>query len=117
MFNKLNKNKKIIAESAGIIGSIHNTPKSVIDILKEKGYTIKRKIARRVDCVKIKDYDLIIITADNVNPLFFKDSFNKKIIWWKITDCMDTDINGIKKRVDEIETKVKNLVEKLKTSS
>jgi protein-tyrosine-phosphatase len=117
IFNKLNKNKKIIAESSGIIGSIHDTPKSVIDVLKNKGYRVKRKTAKRVDLDEIKDYDLIIIVADNVNPLFFKSSFDKKIIWWKITDCLDTDIEGIKKRVDEIELKVKELVEELKTSS
>jgi len=117
IFNKLNKNKKIIAESSGIIGSIHDTPKSVIDVLKNKGYRVKRKTAKRVDLDEIKDYDLIIIVADNVNPLFFKSSFDKKIIWWKITDCLDTDIEGIKKRVDEIESKVKKLVEELKTSS
>lgn len=114
IFNKLNKNKKIIAESAGIIGSENPTPNSVIEALKEKGYDVKRKVAKRVDSVKIKDYNLIIIVADNVNPLFFKDSFNGKIIWWKISDCMDTDIEGIKKRVDQIEENVKELVKDLK---
>ena len=114
IFNKLNKNKKIIAESAGIIGSENPTPDSVVEVLKEKGYRVARMDARRVDSVKIKYYDVLIIVADNVDPLFFKDSFKGKIVWWKITDCMDTNIDGIKKRVDEIEVKVRELVKELK---
>ena len=117
VLDELNKNKKIIAESAGIIGSENSTPDSVINILKEKGYEVKRKAAKRVDSIKINDYDILIITADNVDPLFFKDSFKGKIIWWKISDCMDTDIKGIKKRVNEIEENVKELVKDLKESS
>ena len=113
IFNKLNKNKKITVESAGIIGSQHQTPKSVINILKEKGYKIKRKDAKRVDSITINNYDMIVIAADNVDPLFFKDSFKGKIIWWKITDCMDTDLEGIKIRVNEIEENVKKLVKEL----
>jgi protein-tyrosine-phosphatase len=113
IFNKLNKNKKIIAESAGIIGSEHFTPESVIRILKEKGYGVARMDARRVDSVKIKDFDMIVIAADNINSRFFKDSFKGKIIWWKITDCIDTDIEGIKERVDEIEKRIKEFIKEL----
>ena len=113
IFNKLNKNKKIISESAGIIGSEHKTPESVVKILKEKGYRVSRMNAKRVDSAKINNYNLLIIVADNVNPLFFKESFKGKIIWWKISDCIDTDIEGIKKRVDEIEKKVRELVKEL----
>lgn len=114
VLDELNKNKDIIAESAGIIGSEHLTPESVVKILKEKGYNIIRMETKRVDSIKINNYDMIIIVADNVNPLFFKDSFKGKIIHWKITDCMDTDIKGIKKRVNEIEIKVKELIKELK---
>lgn len=113
IFNRLNKNKNITAESAGIIGSENSTPESVINILKKRGYNIKRKTARRIDSITINDYDLLIITADNVDPLFFKGSFNGKIIWWKISDCADTDLEGIRKRVNEIEEKVKELMPKL----
>ncbi|VVB78200.1 Protein ArsC [uncultured archaeon] len=109
IFNQLNKNKKILAESAGLIGSDHPTPESVVNVLMEKGYDLKDRIARRVDSSKINNYDLLVIVADNVDPAFFKNSFNGEIIWWKITDCIDTDIPGIRKRVDEIEEKVKVL--------
>jgi len=114
IFNKLNKNKKIITESAGLLGSENVTPNSIINVLKEKGYKVKRKITKRVDSVKIKNYNLLIIVADNVDPILFKENFNGKIIWWKITDCMDTNIKGIIKRVNKIEKKVKNLIISLK---
>ena len=113
VFNKLNKNKNITAESAGIIGSEHSTPETVIKLLKEKGYAIKRKATRRIDSIRINDYDTLIITADNVDPLFFKDSFKGKIIWWKITDCTDIEIAEIKKRINKIEENVKKLIKEL----
>ena len=113
IFNQLNKNKKIKAESAGIIGSEHKTPESVVKVLKEKGYIFRNRVARRVDSVKINDYDILIIVASNVEPEFFKDSFNGKIIWWKISDCDEKDILGIRKRVDEIEKRVRGLVKEL----
>jgi len=110
IFNKLNKNKKITAESAGIIGSENETPESVIKILKDKGYNVTRKVARRVDLSKINNYYLLVIVADNIDPIFFKDIFKGKIIYWKISDCSDEDIKGIRERVDEIEKRVMKLV-------
>lgn len=132
IFNKLNKNKpfleglkpgkspwgkiktkKINAESAGISGHENPTAENVIKVLKNKGYEIKNIIPRRVDFSTINNYDLLVIDADNVDPLFFKDSFKGKIIWWKISDCDEKDIKGIKERVDEIEEKVKGLVKEM----
>ena len=113
IFNKLNKNPKIAAESAGIIGSEHLTPLSVVNALAKKGYQVSRMDARRVDSVSIKNYNTLIIVADNVDPAFFKDSFKGKIIWWKITDCIDTDLEGIKERVSQIEKKVKEFLKEV----
>lgn len=114
IFNKININKKINAESAGLIGSIHPTCKNVVDVLKEKGYNLVNFIPRRVDNIKIKDYDILVIVADNVDPIFFKDSYNGKIIWWKVTDCDESDVVGIRERVNEIEEKIKELIKELK---
>jgi len=109
IFNELNKNKKIKAESSSTMGSVNKTPKNVINALIKKGYHIKNRVARKVDIKKINHYDLIVIVASNVKTDFF-DGFHGKIIKWYITDCMETDINGIKERVEKIEKKVKDLV-------
>ncbi|MEK6860092.1 MAG: low molecular weight phosphatase family protein [Nanoarchaeota archaeon] len=114
IFNKLNKNRKIKAESAGIlIDELHlYVAESVIKIMKEKGYDIGG-IPRKVDSSLINNYDLLVIVANNVNPEFFKESFKGKIIWWKIKDCSALDINGIRKRINEIEKRVKKLIREL----
>ena len=109
IFNKLNKNKNIVAESAGSVGSIHKTPEIVVKILKERSYDTKRTEARKFKLSKINDFDIIIIVASNVDPLFFK-GFKGKIIHWKISDCPEEDIKGVKRRINEIEKKVKKLV-------
>jgi protein-tyrosine-phosphatase len=117
LFKNLNKNPRVKAESAGIVGSMHSTPKSVARVLKEKGYNFKNRVARRVDPSTINDYDIVVIAADNVDPKFFSSSgYLGKIIWWKISDCCEDDIFGIKERVEEIEGKVKGLVKELKDS-
>ena len=140
IFNRLNRNKKIIGESAGIlIDELHlYVAESVIDIMKKKGYVVGKSLSsfsypkksnkvtqgffdvggipRRVDVKKINDYDYLIIVADNVDPLFFKDSYNGKIIWGKIDDCDEKDLIGIRERVDRIEEKVKKFVEDLKNN-
>jgi len=118
IFNSLNKNKNVFAESAGLIGSQNPTPDNVILVMKEKGYDILNRIPRRIDSISINNYDLLVIDADNVDPKFFTSSgYNGKIIWWKITDCPEEDILGIRERVDEIEKRVKKLILELKSSS
>ena len=114
IFNKLNKNKNIIAESAGTIGSDNPTPYNVVKILREKGYRVARMKARKINLKKINDYDILIVVADNVDPQLFKDSgYRWKIIWWKVSDCMSIYVPGIRKRVDDIEKRVKKLIKRL----
>ncbi len=115
IFNSLNKNKKIVAESSGIlIDEMHlYVSESVIKIMKAKGYVVGG-VPRRVDVKKINDYNMIIIVANNVQPEFFKNSYSGKIIWWKIKDCDEKDIDGIRKRVDNIKKRVRKLVDELK---
>lgn len=116
IFNKLNKNKKIIAESAGIIIDEVRpyVAENVIKIMKKKAYEIKNKKSRQITSDRINNYDLLVIVADNIDKEFFKESFKGKIIWWKIKDCDEKDIEGIRKRVGEIEGKIRELVEELK---
>ena len=110
VFKKLNKNKKIKAESRGIILDKLRPyiEKNVIKIMKEKGYTVRGK-PKQITHKLIKKFDLIIIVADNIDKKFFSGS-NKKIIVWKIPDCSCSDIESIKRIISQIEKRVKNLI-------
>lgn len=107
IFNKLNKN--IVAESAGTVMDEERPyiAPSVVEIMKEKGYSIKGK-PKRIDKNKINNYDLLVIIAEDIDKEFFNE-FKGKIIKWKISDTSESDLNGIRKRIDEIEKKVKRL--------
>ena len=111
IFNKLNKNKTIVAESAGLIGSDNPTPKNVVNVLKERSYKVSRMDARRVDKNSINDYSVLIIVADNVDPKFFEDSFRGRVVWWKVSDCSEDDVEGITERVEDIEKRVKGFID------
>ena len=108
IFNKLNKNKSIKAESAGIIKDIPAS-KNVRKVMKEKRMKLKSIISRRFNEGIIRRTDIIVIVADNVSKGIFK-KFGKKIIVWKISDVSQSDVKGIRKRAEIIEKKVRSLL-------
>lgn len=108
VFNKLNKNKSIKAESAGIIKDIP-VSRNVRKVMREKKIKLKSVKSRRFNAEIIKRADIIVITADNVDKGIF-EKFGKKIIVWKISDVSQDNIAGIRKRVEIIEKKVRNLL-------
>jgi protein-tyrosine-phosphatase len=110
IFNSFNKNKRIIAESAGIIIDRNPVCLNVLNLMKEKRYEIKDVIPRQITSAEVNNYNKIIIVANNIEPNFFKNSFNGEILWWKVSDCDEKDIEGIKKRIDEIEEKVRRFM-------
>jgi len=111
IFNKLNKNKSIKAESAGIIKDIPAS-KNVRKVLKEKRMKLKSIISRRFNEGIIRRTDIIVIVADNVSKGIFR-KFRKKIIVWKISDVSQSDVKGIRKRVGMIEKRVAGLIKNL----
>ena len=110
IFNKLNKNPKIKAESLGLeLDPLRPyIAKEVISILKEKGYDMKGKPEQATKELA-KKYDLIVIVADNLDEKFFSD-INTKTIKWKIQDCPIQEIELTKKIINQIEIKVKGLI-------
>jgi len=87
-FNKLNKNKQIRADSAGIIGGIPSkeTRKNLSELKRRHKlkFTKKKQLAQNL----LYNSSMIIIVADDV-PLSLFDSQKKegiKIIKWKIKD-------------------------------
>jgi len=113
IFNKLNKNSKYKAESAGLILDKLRPyiEKNVINIMKEKGYNIKGK-PKKATKKFLKKFDLIVIVADNADEKFFSD-INIKRIKWKISDCSASDVKSIKKIINHIEKRVKDLIQKI----
>ena len=123
-FNRLNKNKKYKAESAGIIKW---DKKDLVG--DDKAYQAEKKIVRKfgikirgssrgLSSSLLKKINILVIVADDVSPSIFKDkSFNGKVILRKTPDVKPRDTNKEKIALDSIkyiEKKVKDLVEKLR---
>lgn len=112
VFNKLNKNKKFKAESAGFL--LHSqrlfVAQSVIEEANRRGYKIKGA-PRQLTKELADKFDIIVVSADDL-PRNFVDFFGK-IIRWKIKDCSSNDISCIKEIFDLIEKKVKQLLSDL----
>ena len=110
-FNKLNKNKKNTAQSAGLIIEKH-VHKNVLAL--EKLYNIKiNKTPHSVTESVLENSDILIIAADNVPRQLFKNKA-KKIIVWKIPDTTQDNKKRIKEIADQIKNKVSKFVKQLK---
>lgn len=108
LFRYYNKNKNNVARSRGIIKDIL-AAQSVVGVMKQRGIPLKDRISRKVSNGDIRWADLIIVVADNADR-----KFNKKTIVWKISDVNQKDVEGIERRVDIVEKRIKNLISMLK---
>lgn len=99
-FNKINKNKSIKADSAGIIYD-KPTNKKQKATAKKFGIILKDK-PKLLNLNLLKDQDLIVITADDVPKMLFN---KKKVLIWKIPDSVYS--------IKLIMKKTKQLVKKL----
>jgi len=111
IFNKLNKKKENITRSRGIIldEKRHYIEKNVLAVMKNKDYEIKNQKPLRICERAIKWADKIIVVADNVEYDFGK----KEVEVWKIEDCDASEKEKIKMIIEQIENKVKALIESL----
>ncbi len=124
-FNKINRNKEINADGAGIIEA------DVLSKAEIKVSNFQRKIAKEfeIDVIKgskslsislLRKQDIIIIVADDVPGYIFNNKNylkpNLKIITWKIPDIKGTECNRtfITEDIKKIMNKVEKLVEELK---
>ena len=117
-FNKINKNKKWKAESAGAIKYIGPLNKPQVKVIGEFGIKLTGK-SRGLDSNLIGKQDLIIIVADDVPKKLFNcweyiDFKKTRIIQWKIQDNVG-GIGSAKTRriVKLIIKKVDSLVKQL----
>lgn len=114
-FNKINKNKKIKAESAGIIRGFFPLDKTQVKNAKKFGINILGK-PKSLSMELLKKINLIVITANDVPKEVFQ--FNKKylqkVIVWKIPDVKTgQDEKGNIKSIKLIIGKVNELVKEL----
>ena len=114
MFNYLTKSKNLKAESAGLVmDDAHPYVEPIVlKLVNKRGYEMKNSLPRQLDRRILGKFDLLIIVANNINPVFFHD-FKRKIFHWKISDCDCSDAKCIKKSIDEIEVNVKKLIKDL----
>jgi len=108
IFNRLNKNTKVKAESAGLKKS-RLVSKNVVRFLKEKGFKLTNITSRKINQELIKKFDLIIIVADNVDKKLL-ERFDKKIIVWKIPDTDNRNIKEVKNIIKKIEIKINKFI-------
>lgn len=113
-FNKINKNKKIIAKSAGIIRGSYPLDREEVEVAKQMGIKLSGKPQSLSTDLMIK-VDLIIIVADNVpRSIFNYNGYRGKVIVWRVKDVSDTESKAlIEKRIKKIMRKVRKFVTKL----
>jgi protein-tyrosine-phosphatase len=115
-FNKINKNKNIEVISGGLIlsGGADEEQKRLakllldIDIDKRKPLSIKIK--------DLIDADLIVVVADDIPKIIFNYKLvpiKDKIVFWKIKDEQERNLENIKDIILKIKKKVDDLNRKL----
>jgi protein-tyrosine-phosphatase len=115
-FKKLNKNKNIIATSAGFIngGGADKTQRYFAK--KILGVEIKGKM-RPLSLKLLREQDLIVVVAKDVPKIMFNHSegYGKaKFVYWGIKDEQLQNKKNVEKIVRKIGRKVESLVKKLK---
>lgn len=113
-FKKINKNKSISVESAGVLEGFLPLDPYQIEIAKEFGISIIGK-PRTMSMDLLKNQDLIIIVANDVPKSIFSYKWYKdKVVKWNIPDVIEgEDTRGDKKVIEMIIKKVDQLVKKL----
>ncbi|MEK6873262.1 MAG: hypothetical protein AABW91_00275 [Nanoarchaeota archaeon] len=106
VFNKINKESRYKAKSAGIIKGV---PVAAIvkKIAKENGFSIKGNPTSLSEEL-MSWADIFVIVADDVPVSIFEryKKYGKKVIVWKIKDVSQTDEKSISKIFLEIKKKV-----------
>jgi len=109
-FKKINKNKNIKIDSAGLIKG-NSVDKGEVKVLKEFGININGK-PKALSSKLLETQDLIIIVANDVPKQVLK-CHSKKIINWKIKDATRASRKQIIPIVKKIIKKTERLNKRL----
>jgi protein-tyrosine-phosphatase len=112
-FKKLNKNKKITAESAGLIKGHYPLSELQVRLARKFGLNINGK-PKGVSAEKLDNADKIIIVADDVPKIIFNyPSYIKKVEVWNVKDEWFGNIKNNESTIKEIIKRVESLVKLL----
>jgi len=112
LFRFYTKGSKHEVKSAGIRSYLLSPfmVHRVKQLLEQRGVSIEDESSVIINEYLMKWADKIIIVADDVS----KDGFPKdKTEIWQVSDIDDKDDRKVKIKIDEIEVKIKEFVEKL----
>ena len=100
--------KGVEVKSVGVALDVMNpyVSENVHKVLKEKGTDVD-ELSRELSEREIEWADKIIVVADNVSLEIFPEEKTEK---WSISDCDQSDVEGIRERVKEIGKRVRRLV-------
>lgn len=113
-FNKINKNKSIKAESAGIFAGFLPLDKYQVDIAKEFGIKLAGK-TRGLDQTKFDNAYKLILVTDEIPEEIFIPRYSDKLIVWKTPDVKFVgDKEGAREIIKEIVKKVEELNKNLR---
>lgn len=114
-FKKVNKNKKIIAKSAGIIRGIYPLNFKQVEAAKEFGITINGK-PESLSVELLKKVDLIIIVANDVPKEIFRvgGKYLQNIKVWNIPDVktgknLEENIKIIRIIINKVDALIKEM--------
>lgn len=120
LFNKLNKNKKWIADSAGLIGGGASyavlRDLSVIKKNHNMKFTKKKTLTQKL----LFSSDIIVVVADDVPLEIFSSQKNNgiKVVSWKVKDGWKykdaTRVERLERVYSDIEKRIKKFVGELK---
>ena len=106
-FNKNNKNKNYIAESAGLLPEHYHLDKLQVNIAREFGLHLKGK-PRPITTDLLKKANIFVIAANDIPHSFFQnEKQGRKEYIWNIHDAktakeIRTTIKNIKKHVENL---------------
>lgn len=111
-FKKINKDKKIKSDSAGLKAGSYPLDSDEVECAYELGIDINGKPKRMTE--ELANWaDTIVIAADDVMPSFLAQYIKtkKKIIHWQIPENNSNDHEEIKSVINQIKNKVDELIQ------
>jgi len=102
---------KVEAESAGTMPAKEVNP-VVIQVMREKGIDLSAKKPKLIVNEMVREADMIIVMGCSAQG-FCPATFLNKVIDWGIEDPKDKPIEKVREIRDEIERKVKKLIEEM----
>lgn len=98
------------AESAGLFPARNIAPLSH-EVMKEKGISLDGQFPKSLDDVPAEDYDLIV----NMSGAPFPKQVRSPVIEWEIRDPIGGSVEDYRRTRDEIERRVRALLDAVTT--